>query len=168
MRSIRLHASWLSSECVAIAVMLPAVVSSCAPSTVTRTGGEASSSPMPAASDVKRSENTDADQGLYSSVFRPFVEATCAPNDFAVACYFRDEAECQRAFEAQWPACAPDAALPDSPAAQWAGWERFGECAARGALGKLTPRVNDPLCQSRVPKRRVENPYLDAGAHSPK
>ena len=95
--------------------------------------------------------------------FQQMVESACSPDGGAVPCFFDgDAAACRRALEAQWPACAPDAALPDTSAARWALGEQVGYCAMRGAIRSLSARLSDPACKDRIPKQRIENPFLDA------
>jgi hypothetical protein len=151
-----------------LAFSLSAVVASCVPSSATRDdSGIGSSSATSASSDVKGAREPSPDQDVYANVFHQLVEENCAPEGFVVPCYFYEPGECRRAFDAQWPACAPDAAMPDSAAARWAAGEQMGGCVFRGAVGKRIPRVNDPVCKSRLPKQRIENPYLDANAGEP-
>jgi len=95
-------------------------------------------------------------------MFNESIDEMCGPDSFVLRCFFHDEAECERALQAQVPACMPDAAMPDSSAGRWALGEQMGECTSRGALGKLQPRLDDPTCKKRFPTKRIENPYLDA------
>jgi hypothetical protein len=147
--------------------LLAVVGLSCVPTSARPNDRDAApSSPTPAGPDAIGSQDSSPDQTVYFGVFQDTVAQFCSPTSFFVPCYFQDQAGCERAVQAQWPACEPDAALPDSSAARWGAGERMGECISHGAIGERKPRLEDPVCRSRFPKKRIENPYLDAGAGS--